>query len=141
MIDVQPGSFIHSILYQDRILSIHRSRQQAFLFHSGLGLSYSSRPGTMKTETMDVRYVARLARLHLSEPEVAEFQAQLDHVLEYVRQIGTLDLSKVEPTSHARPLANVFRKDVAEPGLGHDIVMKNAPAAANDQFIVPIIVE
>ena len=96
---------------------------------------------TETTETIDVRYVARLARLHLSEAEVLEFQAQLDHVLEYVRQIGTLDLSKVEPTCHARPLANVFRKDISEPGLDRDAAMKNAPVAANDQFIVPKIVE
>jgi aspartyl-tRNA(Asn)/glutamyl-tRNA(Gln) amidotransferase subunit C len=92
-------------------------------------------------DRIDVQYVARLARLHLTEEEIRTFQAQLDHILSYVRQLSRLDLSAIEPTSHARPLANVFRKDVVTPGLDRDDVLRNAPANANEQFSVPKIVE
>jgi len=96
---------------------------------------------TTGMDRIDVRYVARLARLNLTEEEARIFQGQLDHILGYVRQINTLDLAGIEPTSHARLLTNVFRKDAVKPGLDRDEVLRNAPAAANDQFAVPKIVE
>jgi aspartyl-tRNA(Asn)/glutamyl-tRNA(Gln) amidotransferase subunit C len=92
-------------------------------------------------DQIDVRYVARLARLNLTEDEVRTFQGQLDHILNHVRQINTLNLAGIEPTSHARVLANVFRKDAVKPGLDRDEVLRNAPATANGQFAVPKIVE
>lgn len=92
-------------------------------------------------DQIDVRYVARLARLDLTDEEARVFQAQLSQVLSYVRQINRLDLSGIEPTSHARPMVNVFRRDTVRPGLAHDEVLQNAPASANGQFTVPKIVE
>lgn len=91
--------------------------------------------------SMDVSYVARLARLSLTDEERRTFQPQLDQVVGYVRQIGELDLSGVEPTSHVRPLSNVFRDDIEVPGLDHETVMRNAPETVQDQFSVPRIVE
>ena len=95
----------------------------------------------MDTDKIDVSYVARLARLHLTDGECAEFQGQLEQIVEYVRKIGNLDLDGIEPTSHAHLVQNVFRRDEAEPGLAHDGVMENAPASADDQFSVPRIIE
>lgn len=92
-------------------------------------------------DQIDVRYVARLARLNLTEDETRVFQAQLGQVLSYMRQINQLDLSGIEPTSHARAMVNVFRRDAVRPGLERDEVLRNAPACANDQFMVPKIVE
>ena len=92
-------------------------------------------------DRIDVRYVARLARLSLTEEEARTFQGQLDHILSHVRQINTLDLAGIEPTSHARLLTNVFRKDVVKPGLDRETVLRNAPVTANEQFAVPKIVE
>ena len=97
----------------------------------------NSRPG----EDIDVAYVARLARLELSDDEIAAFQGQLGDIVEYVRKIGELDLSGIEPTSHAHPVQNVFRNDETRGGLAHDDVMANAPSARDGQFIVPKIVE
>jgi len=90
---------------------------------------------------IDVAYVARLARLQLSDDEIATFQAQLDDIVGYVRKINELDLSGIEPTSHAHPVHNVFRKDGTRDGLAHDDVMSNAPSSRDGQFIVPKIVE
>lgn len=98
----------------------------------------SSKPGTGK---IDVAYVARLARLDLTPEELRTFQGQLEDVVEYVHKIREVDLSGVEPTSHAAPLQNVFREDKVEKGLDRRVVLDNAPVSAGDQFIVPRIVE
>ena len=94
-----------------------------------------------KNNKIDVAYVAHLARLHLSEDEIKEFQGQLDNIVDYVRKIDELDLENIEPMSHARMLRNVFRDDVAKPGLDRDEVLKNAPVCLNGQFMVPKIME
>lgn len=97
--------------------------------------------GNNDRDHIDVAYVARLARLRLSDEEVATFQHQLEDVVSYVRKIGELDLSDIEPTSHAHPVQNVFRKDEIRQGLDHDGVMKNAPIHREGEFLVPKIVE
>lgn len=93
------------------------------------------------TDSIDVRYVAHLARLHLTDEEAALFQAQLDQVLGYVRELSDVDVSGVEPTAHAMPVLNVFRADVPAPGLNRDDVLSNAPAVRSSLFLVPKIVE
>lgn len=95
----------------------------------------------MDTDKIDVAYVARLARLYLTDEECAEFQGQLEQIVGYVRKIGDLDLGGIEPTSHAHLVQNVFRSDDARPGLDHDGVMENAPACSDGQFSVPRIIE
>ncbi len=93
------------------------------------------------TAGIDVAYVARLARLHLSDDEISRFQEQLEQVVEYVNKIGQLDLAGVEPTSHACLIENVFRRDEVKPSIDHETVLENAPVQAKDQFKVPRIVE
>jgi len=90
---------------------------------------------------IDVAYVARLARLDLTEAEIRTFQPQLDQILEYVRKIGALNVEGIEPTSHAHPVVNVFRRDEPRAGLDRERVLSNAPAVVQDQFMVPKIVE
>ncbi|MCK5528867.1 MAG: Asp-tRNA(Asn)/Glu-tRNA(Gln) amidotransferase subunit GatC [Kiritimatiellae bacterium] len=92
-------------------------------------------------EKIDVRYVANLARLYLDDSEVETFQGQLEGIVEHVKQIGELDLAGIEPTSHARPVQNVLREDVVRAGLGHELVMDNAPKEKSGQFSVPQIIE
>lgn len=90
---------------------------------------------------IDVSYVAHLARMELTPEETAEFQGQLRDIVGYVHKLNEVDLSDVEPTAHAVPIRNVFRKDEARPGLSRDAVLRNAPATIQDQFQVPKIVE
>lgn len=92
-------------------------------------------------DKIDVRYVAHLARLYLSDEEAALFQGQLEHILAYVKQLDALNVEGVEPTAHATPVHNVFRADEPKESLDHDRVMANAPHARNGQFVVPKIVE
>ena len=92
-------------------------------------------------DKIDVSYVAHLARLELTGEEIARFQGQLDDILDYVKQLGELDVEQVEPTAHAMPVVNVFRKDEVRPSLPTERVMANAPSQRANQFLVPKIVE
>lgn len=96
---------------------------------------------TTESERIDVSYVARLARLYLTEEERQTFQAQLEHIVAYVHKIRELNVDGIEPTSHASAVQNVFRADAVRPGLDREAVLANAPAKAGDQFMVPKIVE
>jgi aspartyl-tRNA(Asn)/glutamyl-tRNA(Gln) amidotransferase subunit C len=94
-----------------------------------------------RTDHIDVAYVARLARLDLCEDEVRRFQAQLEQIVDYVRQIREPDVDGVEPMAHAHPLRNIFREDAVQPGLEQATVLANAPRHAQGQFAVPRIIE
>ncbi|MEP6672928.1 MAG: Asp-tRNA(Asn)/Glu-tRNA(Gln) amidotransferase subunit GatC [Chthoniobacter sp.] len=89
----------------------------------------------------DVRYTAQLARLHLSEEEIAKFQAQLTQVLAYVEKLEQVDVSGVEPTAHANAVFNVFRDDVARDWFTAEQALANAPRSANQLFVVPKVIE
>lgn len=93
------------------------------------------------TEPIDVGYVARLARLELTEEETQKFQAQLEQIVTYIRKIQEPDTAGIEPMSHAHPVQNVFREDTVKPGLDRDTVLANAPRHMEGQFAVPRIIE
>jgi len=95
----------------------------------------------MKNESVDIPYVAQLARLQLSADEVSRFQSQLTQVLSYVEQLGKLDVTSIEPTAHALPQVNVFRVDEVRPSLSVEDALRNAPQKVNDLFKVPKVVE
>ena len=90
---------------------------------------------------LDVRYVARLARIKITEEEVNGFQKQLDDVLKFVEKLRQADVSHVELAAHALPIFNVFREDAAREWFTADEALSNAPRKANDLFIVPKVVE
>jgi aspartyl-tRNA(Asn)/glutamyl-tRNA(Gln) amidotransferase subunit C len=89
----------------------------------------------------DVRYTAQLARLNLSDAEIAKFQTQLSQVLEYVEKLKQVDVSGVEPTAHANEVFNVFRADEPRRWLDPVEALANAPRQANQLFIVPKVIE
>ncbi len=89
----------------------------------------------------DVRYTAKLARLSLSEEEIAKFQAQLSQVLEYVEKLSQVDVSDVEPTAHTNPIFNVFRKDEPRQWFEPEVALSNAPRQASQLFIVTKVIE
>ncbi len=85
----------------------------------------------------DVRHVAALARLTLTDAEVDEFTGQLRSVLEHARDVEALDLTGIPPTAHPYPLENVFRDDVVVAGVDRDEVLAQAPSAEDGMFRVP----
>lgn len=88
----------------------------------------------------EVRHVAMLAQLALTDDEVAALAPQLAQILAYAEKVGEVAVDDVPPTSHPYPLRNVFRDDdeVAEP-LDPEVVVANAPDAEDHQFRVPPI--
>ena len=90
---------------------------------------------------LDVAYVARLARLNLSEEETNAFQKQLGNVLNYVEKLRQADVSHAETTAHALPIFNVFREDEARDWFTAEQALSNAPRKSKDLFIVPKVVE
>lgn len=90
---------------------------------------------------MDIKYVAHLARLALTPEEEEKLGAQLGNILHYIEKLNQLDVSNVEPTSHAVPLVNITREDAIRPCLPNEDALRNAPAKANGLFLVPKIVE
>ena len=95
----------------------------------------------MAAAEIDIKYVAHLARLHLTPDEEKKLGAQLGGILGYIEKLRELDVTNVEPTAHAAPLFNVSRRDEVRPSLPHDDALRNAPARANGLFMVPKIVE
>ena len=87
----------------------------------------------------DVVHVARLARLELTDDEVATFTQQLSAVLDHAADVEALDTSGVAPMVHPLPLRNVLRPDEVGAVLDRDEVLASAPATDAGQFRVPAI--
>jgi aspartyl-tRNA(Asn)/glutamyl-tRNA(Gln) amidotransferase subunit C len=87
----------------------------------------------------DVAHLARLARLAVTDEELDLFAGQLAAVLDAVALVGKASVEDVPPTTHAVPMTNVVRPDVARPSLPRDVVLAAAPAAEDDRFRVPRI--
>jgi aspartyl-tRNA(Asn)/glutamyl-tRNA(Gln) amidotransferase subunit C len=95
----------------------------------------------MQQTSIDIDYVANLARIALTDEEKARFSQQLGDVLKYIEKLNTVDVSGVEPTAHAFPVTNVWAEDKAEAGFPVEVALKNAPAARENMFVVPKVVE
>ena len=95
----------------------------------------------MAQDELDVRYVAKLARISLTDSEAAMFQEQLADVLAYADKLREVDVSDVEASAHASPIFNVFREDEARAWFTPDEALSNAPRQANGLFVVPKVVE
>jgi len=93
------------------------------------------------TSDLDVAYVARLARINLTEDEAKVFQKQLDDILRYVEKLRRADVTGVDPAAHALPVFNVFRRDAPCDWLTAEQALSNAPRQANGLFVVPKVVE
>ncbi|AXB44514.1 MULTISPECIES: Asp-tRNA(Asn)/Glu-tRNA(Gln) amidotransferase subunit GatC [Amycolatopsis] len=87
----------------------------------------------------EVAHLAKLARLAVTDEELATFAGQLDQILDAVAKVGVVADQDVPPTSHAVPLTNVFREDVVRPSLAQEQALAGAPAAEDGRFRVPRI--
>ena len=91
---------------------------------------------------LDIKQVARLARLHLTDEEVRFLDAQLSQTLTFVEKLNELKgLETVQPTSHPLSLSNVFRKDRVGPSIDIEEFLKHSPQSKGRFFQVPKIIE
>lgn len=89
----------------------------------------------------DVAHLARLARLSMSDAELDHMAGQLDVIIGAVARVGEVAAGDIPPTSHALPMTNVFRDDVARPGLSAEEALAAAPAVEENRFRVPRILD
>ena len=92
--------------------------------------------------SIDLRHVARLARLHLSDEEIRFFETQVAQILSFVEKLNEVKgLESVEPTSHPFQLSNVFRDDKPQASLNVEEFLKHSPQAKGRFFQVPKVIE
>ncbi len=94
----------------------------------------------MALSESEVRHVALLARLELSDEQVDTLRAELNCVLGHIDALQRLDLAGVEPTAHAIPVVNRTREDEPRPSLPRETVLMNAPLAEAGAIVIPRII-
>ena len=94
----------------------------------------------MKITLEEVRRVAALARLELSEAEVGRMTGQLDAILSYVAKLDELETTGVAVTTHSQAVVNAFREDEVRPSLPRERALANAPEQNGEAFVVPRVI-
>ncbi|GAB5442857.1 MAG: Asp-tRNA(Asn)/Glu-tRNA(Gln) amidotransferase subunit GatC [Fuerstiella sp.] len=89
----------------------------------------------------EVRKVAALARLELTDEELKTYGQQLTQILDYVKVLDEVNLEDVDPMPHAVDLKNVLREDERRPSLPREAALQNAPKTDGQYFQVPQILE
>ncbi|MBI3934536.1 MAG: Asp-tRNA(Asn)/Glu-tRNA(Gln) amidotransferase subunit GatC [Acidobacteria bacterium] len=98
----------------------------------------------MKITAQDVRYVAALASLELSDAEAAQFAADMDSILTYVEKLNELDTAAIEPMAQVlydAPEDVAMRADGARPGFAQQKALSNAPESGAGHFKVSKVIE
>ena len=98
----------------------------------------------MKITEPEVRYVADLANLKLSDEEVRKLRADLDEILGHMDKLNELDTSTVEPMAQVLYDAEetaTLREDQERPTLSNEVAIANAPLAGSGHFKVPLVIE
>ncbi|MFW5999368.1 MAG: Asp-tRNA(Asn)/Glu-tRNA(Gln) amidotransferase subunit GatC [Halanaerobiaceae bacterium] len=88
----------------------------------------------------EVRHIADLAHLELTEEDVETFTRQLGDILDYIEKLDELDTGDVVPTSYTIPMRNILRGDDVEESMEREKVLQNAPEVKDGQFRVPPII-
>ncbi|AYC30299.1 Asp-tRNA(Asn)/Glu-tRNA(Gln) amidotransferase subunit GatC [Paenisporosarcina cavernae] len=89
----------------------------------------------------EVKHVAHLARLAITDEEATKFAGQLQAITNFAEELNEIDTTNVPPTTHVLPMVNVLREDVSVPGLDRDKMMLNVKEQENGQVKVPSILE
>lgn len=90
---------------------------------------------------IDIAKVARLARIGLTDEELAAYGSQLEDILEHAARVQALDTDEVLPTAHPLPMVNAHRPDRVGPTLDRDEVLAQAPDSQDGYFRVPAFLE
>jgi aspartyl-tRNA(Asn)/glutamyl-tRNA(Gln) amidotransferase subunit C len=95
----------------------------------------------MKLTAQEVRHVAELAKLALSDAEIEMFTEQLSTILEYAEQVQEVDTSSVDPTPYVLALQNVMAEDLPRPCFDNETALANAPDSEDGYFRVRAVFE
>lgn len=95
----------------------------------------------MMISNEEVKHIAQLAKLSLSEQEVDKYAKELATIAEFVSELNEVDISGVAPTAHVVDKNNVFRKDEKKESFPREEILKNAPSKEAGCISVPKLVE
>ena len=95
----------------------------------------------MPLTTAEVKHIAELAKLNLSDEETARFREQLSAVFDYAAQLNAVDTSAIPPTATVLPLRTVLREDVVQPSLAREALLQNAAEQEQGQYKIPAVFE
>jgi aspartyl-tRNA(Asn)/glutamyl-tRNA(Gln) amidotransferase subunit C len=95
----------------------------------------------MSVDSATVRHIAKLARISVTEEEVAKLAPELSNILGWVEQLQEVDVSGIEPMTAVIPNKQRLRDDEVTEGGIRDAVLKNAPVAEHGFFAVPKVIE
>jgi aspartyl-tRNA(Asn)/glutamyl-tRNA(Gln) amidotransferase subunit C len=97
--------------------------------------------GSMSVDPSTVRRIAHLARIAVTDAEIAHLEGELNAILAFVEQLSEVDVAGVEPMTSVTPMTMKKRADVVTDGGDPDAILKNAPSRLDDYFLVPKVVE
>lgn len=95
----------------------------------------------MPLSVAEVRHVAHLARLALTDDEVVAYSEQLSEILDYAQMLAHLDTEAIPPTASVIPQSGAMREDVVEPSLPREAALANAHNTEDGYFVVNAILE
>ncbi len=95
----------------------------------------------MAVDQKTVRRIAHLARIAVSEDEVPHLQRELNAILDFVEELGSVDVEGVEPMTSVVPMKMVWRHDEVTDHAGAATIVGNAPISEDSFFVVPKVVE
>ena len=94
----------------------------------------------MKLSREEVKHIAALSRLELTETEVEKFREQLSRILDFVEKLNRLNTDRIDPKFQVIPHQTVLREDIPAPGLPREKALQNAPNEKGGLFVVPKVV-
>lgn len=94
----------------------------------------------MSITSDDVKHVAHLAKLNLTESEIDAYTRQLGNILTYMEKLNQLDTADVKPLSHVMEVTNAFREDDTQSSLDREKALENAPETDGEFFLVPKVI-
>lgn len=95
----------------------------------------------MSVDAATVRRIAHLARIAVADDEVEHLRGEINSILAFVEQLGEVNVEGVEPMTSVTPMAMKKREDVVTDGNNAEAVLRNAPVAEHNYFLVPKVVE
>ncbi len=95
----------------------------------------------MAVDAQTVRRIGRLARIRIEEAEVAKYQTELNNILDFVEQLGEVNVDGVEPMTSVTPMQLRRREDRVTDGGYPEKIVANAPVTEDNFFMVPKVIE
>ena len=95
----------------------------------------------VKITTDNVKYVAKLARLNVTEDEAVKLANEMESIITFADMLSEIDTSSVAPTNHAMKVQNVFREDKVTGSYDREAILNNAPSQDEGCYLVPKVVE